>query len=337
MAHQQKGGFPRFTSILKNNILPFLLPSKYPNIGIVLAGGFGLSFLLQMIWQEIPDEKLFFSKTSLIGFSLITLFRLMALLLVYVLVTQHYKIQEHHTLGRNPGLGGLFIAFITGVPAMLISIGIHNLFIYFELKSGNPIPPQLYYYISSESSVYGILLMMIMTVIFPIIIEELFFRGLVFAVLPDKWWIRILVPAVLSSLFAVNRLEFLSFLVIGLCCSFVRYFTDNMLCSCLTRAGFFCTKILMASILPTQDPSEVQNAIDFDRMTIYASMIGIILGIVMILVLIRQLRLLRYLQKNEDMRCESEEGKPLSIPLREHFHIDFVLGIAFLALCWIMS
>ena len=176
-----------------------------------------------------------------------------------------------------------------------------------------------------------------MTVIFPIIIEELFFRGLVFAVLPDKWWIRILVPAVLSSLFAVNRLEFLSLLVIGLCCSFVRYFTDNMLCSCLTRAGFFCTKILMASILPTQDPSEVQNAIDFDRMTIYASMIGIILGIVMILVLIRQLRLLRYLQKNEDMRCESEEGKPLSIPLREHFHIDFIIGVCCLLLCWIMS
>lgn len=337
MAHQQKGGLPDFTSILKNNVLPFLLPSKYPNLGIVMAGGFGLTFLLQMIWQEIPEEKLFFSKTSLIGFSLITLFRLLSLLLVYVLVTEHYKIKEHHTLGRNPGLGGIFIAFITGVPAMLISVGVHNLFIYFELKIGNPIPPQLYYYITSENSVYGILLLLIMTVISPILIEELFFRGLVFSVLPDKWWIRILVPTLLSSLFAVNRLELPALLVIGFCCSFVRYFTENTFCSCLTRLGFFCMKILMSPILPTQDPSEVQNAIDYDRMTIYASMIGIILGLVMILVLIRQLRLLRYLQKNEDMRCESEEGKPLSIPLAEHFHIDFIIGVCCLILCWIMS
>ncbi len=337
MSDHQKRDSSGFTFILKNNILPFLLPSSYPNIGIVMAGGFGLTFLLQMIWQEIPDEKLFFSKTSLIGFSVITLFRLLALLLVFVFVTEHYKISEHYTWGRNPGLGAHFIAFMVGVPAMLIAIGLHNLFIYFELKIGNPIPPQLYYYITSEGSVYGLILMVIMVVIFPILIEELFFRGLVFSVLPDKWWIRIFVPAVLSTLFAVNRLELPAYFVIGLLCSLVRYFTDNTICSCITRLGFFCTKILMAPILPTQDPSEVQNAIDYNRMTIYASLIGIALGIVMLLVLIRQLRYLRYLQKNEDMRCETEEGKPLFIPLSEHFHADFIIGVCCLLLSWIMS
>ena len=61
------------------------------------------------------------------------------------------------------------------------------------------------------------------------------------------------------------------------------------------------------------------------------------LALVMMLVLIRQLRTIRYLQKNEDIRCGSEDGKPLSIPLREHFHADFIIGAAFLALCWIMS
>lgn len=336
MADQHKSG-ASFTSILKNYVLPFLCPSKYPNIGIVLTGAFGLSFLLQMIWQELPEEKLFFSKTSLIGYTLITLFRLLALLLVYVLVTEHYKIREYHTWGRNPGLGGFFIAFLVGVPAMLLSIGAHNLFIYFELKMENPIPPQLYYYITEEGSIYGLVLMIIMVVVFPVLMEELFFRGLVFSVLPDKWWIRIFVPAILSTLFAVNRLELPMYLIIGLCCSIVRYFTDNTICSCLTRFGFFCTKILMASILPTQDPSAVQNAMDYDRMTIYASIIGIALGIVMMIVLIRQLRLLRYLQKNEDMHCETEEGKAISIPLYEHFHIDFIIGVCFLILCWIMS
>ena len=337
MSDQQKRGSLSFPKILKDYVLPFLCPSSYPNLGIVLAGAFGLSFLLQMVWTELPEEKLFFSKTSLIGFSLITLFRLLALLLVYVLVTEHYKIGAHHTWGRNPGVGGFFLAFMVGVPAMMISVGIHNLFIYMELKMENPIPSQLYYYVTEEGSIYGLILMLIMVVVFPVLIEELFFRGLVFAVIPDKWWLRITIPAVLSTLFAVNRLELPSLLVIGLLCSCVRYFTDNALCSCLTRFGFFCTKILLSRFIPNQEPTAVQNAMDYDRMVIYSSVMGVVLGLVMMMVLFRQLRLLRYLQKNEDMRCETEEGKPLAIPLQEHFHIDFVIGVAFLALCWIMS
>ncbi len=337
MSDQQKRGSLGFPTILKEYVLPFLCPSSYPNLGIVMAGAFGLSFLLQMIWAELPEEKLFFSKTSLIGFSLITLFRLLALLLVYVLVTEHYKIGPHHTWGRNPGLGGYFLAFMVGAPVMMVSVGVHNLFIYMQLKMENPIPPQLYYYVTEEGSVYGLILKVIMVVVLPVLIEELFFRGLVYAVIPDKWWLRISIPAILSTLFAVNRLELPVLLITGLLCSCVRYFTDNAICSCLTRFGFFCVRILLSKYLPTQDPAAVQNAMDYDRMTIYASIIGIVLGLVMIMVLLRQLRLLRYLQKNEDMRCGTEEGKPLSIPLREHFHIDFVLGIAFLALCWIMS
>ena len=335
---EKKSGKPlTFISVLKDYVIPFLCPSKYPNIGILLTGAFGLSFILQMVWTEIPDEKLFFSKTSLIGYSLITLFRLLALLLVFVLCTEHYKIQDHHTWGRSPGLGGFFIAFLVGVPAMMISVGVHNLFIYAVLKMENPIPSQFYYYVTEEKSIYGLLLLLIMVVIFPVLIEELFFRGLVYAVLPDRWWIRILIPAFLSTLFAVDRLEFLPLLVIGLMCSCVRYFTDNTLCSCLTRIGYFCTRILLSSFLPTQDPNTVQNALDYNRMTFYSSIIGIVLGIVMMMVLIRQLRLLRYLQKNEDMRCNSEEGKPISIPLKEHFHVDFVIGAACLLLCWLMS
>ena len=337
MSDHQKRGNLTFMSVLKDYVLPFLCPSSYPNLGIVMAGAFGLTFLIQMIWTGYPDEKLFYSKTSLIGYSLITLCRLLALLLVYVLVTEHYKIKEHHTWGRDPGLGGFFMAFLVGIPAMLISVGVHNLFIYLELKLENPIPPQLYYYVTSEKSIYGILLLLVMVVLFPILIEELFFRGLVYAVIPDRWWLRITIPAILSTLFAVNRLELPALFVIGICCSIVRYYTDNTLASCLTRIGYFCMRILLAPILSLQDPNLVQNAIDYNKTTLYSSIIGVSLGIVMMLVVIRQLRMVRYLQKNEDIRCGSEDGKPLSIPLREHFHADFIIGVAFLALCWIMS
>lgn len=337
MNDQKNRGNLTFVDILKDYVLPFLCPSSYPNLGIVMAGAFGLLFLIQMIWTSYPEEKLFYSKTSLIGYSLITLVRLLALLLVYVLVTEHYKIKEHHTWGRNPGLGGFFMSFLAGIPAMMISVSVHNLFIYLELKLENPIPSQLYYYVTSERSVYGILLLLVMVVLFPILIEELFFRGLVYAVIPDRWWLRITIPTILSALFAVNRLELPSLLVIGLICSLVRYYTDNTLASCMTRIGYFCMRILLSSILSLQDPDLVQNAIDYNKTTLYSSIIGVSLGIVMMLVLIRQLRTVRYLQKNEDIRCGSEDGKPLSIPLKEHFHVDFIIGVAFLALCWIMS
>lgn len=323
-------------AILKNRIIPFLLPASVPNIGIVMFGAFGLSYLIQYVWNVFSPDKLFYAKTSLIGYAIITLVRLLALLLVFVFVTEYYKVKDHHTWGRNPGLGTFFMSFLVGVPAMLLSTSAHNLFIYFELKQENPIPSQLYYYVTTENSLYSTLLLLVIGCLLPILIEELFFRGLVYAVLPDKWWIRIPVPALLSTLFAVNRLEFISFLIIGLCASMVRYYTDSALCSMLTRVGLFCMNILLAGILPTQDPDQVQNAIDYNRTTLYASIIALVLGIVMILVLIKQLVYIRYRMKNEDISCNTEEGKQLSIPLHDQFHIDFFFGLAFLALCWMM-
>ena len=323
--------------VLNKYILPFFFPAKVPNLGIVMMGAFGLSYLLQYAWQRVPEERLFYEKTSLIGYSMITLARLLLLLLVYVLVTEHYKIQEHSTWGRNPGLGGFFISFLVGVPAMMLSTSAHNLFIYLELKLDNPLPRQLYYYVTEEQSLYGVLLLMVIGILLPILVEELFFRGLVYAVLPDHWYFRILLPAILGTLFAVNRLEFIPLLIIGLCCSCVRFFTDSTLCSCLTRIGLFCSHTLLAPILTEVAPDAAQNAMDYSRTVLYASLIGAVLGVVMMLVLLKQLFFLRYLQKNEDLRCDSPEGKALAIPFHAHLHIDFLFGVAFLILCWVTS
>ncbi|MBR5975177.1 MAG: hypothetical protein IK020_08350 [Clostridiales bacterium] len=324
-------------AFLKKYILPFFFPAKVPNFGIVLLGAFGLSYLLQYGWQHFPEDRLFYEKTSLIGYSMITLARLLILLLVYVLITEHYKIKEHSTWGRNPGLGGFFISFLVGVPAMLLSTSAHNLFIYLELRLDNPLPRQLYYYVTEEQSLYGLLLMLLIGIVLPILVEELFFRGLVVAVLPDHWYFRILIPAILGTLFAIDRLEFIPLLIIGLCCSAVRFFTDSTLCSCLTRVGLFCSHTLLAPIITEVEPGAAQNAMDYSRTVLYASVIAAVLGIVMMLVLLKQLFFLRYLQKNEDLKCDSPEGKALAIPFYDHFHIDFLFGVAFLILCWITS
>lgn len=321
----------------KNRIYPFVCPPKHPNIGLLLLCTFGMSFLTQLIWQGIPENKLFFSKTSLIGYAVITLFRLLFLLLIYVFVTEHFEIQEHYVWGRNPGLGAFFMSFLVGVPAMLLSIGVHNLFIFFELKLENPIPSQLYYCVSSDSSEYGFLLNLVIGVLFPILIEELFFRGLVYAVLPKFWWVRIFVPALLSTFFATNRLEFFTLLSIALCTSVVRFFTDNVLCSCFTRIGLVCSTVLLRGLLAPQDPELVQNAIDYSRTVLYSSIIGVAIGIVMLMVLFRQLRDYRRQLLNEDARCDSEEAHTLEIPMRAQFRLGFFLGLLFLLLCWIFA
>lgn len=325
-----------FLAVFKNRILPFLIPASVPNIGIVLLGAFSLSYLIQWGWTELAPDKLFYDKSSLIGYSIITLVRLLALLLVYVLVTEHYHVEDHHTWGRNPGLGVFFMSFLVGVPAYLLSCSSHNLFIFAELKMENPIPSQLYYYVTTENTIFSTLLLLVIGCILPVLIEELFFRGLVYSVLPDKWWIRIPLPALISTLFAMNRLEFIPFLIIGLCASAVRYFSDSTLCSILARICMYCMSILFSSILPYQEPDLVQNAIDYNRTTLYASVIGFVLGIVMMIVLLKQLVYVKYRIKNEDISCHSEEGRPIAIPLRDHFHIDFFLGVAFLVLCWVL-
>ena len=337
MNESQKANNLTPLSFLKDYVLPFILPAKVANIGIVLLGAFGLTYLVQAEWLHIPDDKLFYSKTSLIGYAMITLVRMLLLLLVYVLITEHYKIKEYHTWGRNPGLGGFFICFLVGVPAMLLSVSAHNLFIFLELKLNNPLPHQIYYYVTTERSLLGYLLLLVIGLLLPILVEELFFRGLVYAVLPDRWWIRIPLPALLGTLFAVNRLEFIPLLLIGLCSSTVRYFTDSTLGSCLTRVGLFCSHTLLANIITEIEPDSVQNAMDYNRTVLYASLIALVLGLVMLIVLIKQLVYLHYLQKNEDLKCDSPEGKALPIPFYAHFHLDFFFGIAFLILCWITT
>jgi len=330
-----------FLSIIKfiwtQRIYPFIRLPKFPDLGLLLMTAFGSSLLIQMIWQDIPDEKLFFSKTSLIGYAIVTLVRLMALLAIFVLVSEHFKIREHHLWGRNPGLGAFFMSFLSGFPAMLIATSLHNLFIFWELEMENPIPGQLYYYVTEESSIFGLALIFIISILLPLIVEELFFRGLLFSVLPDRWWVRIPIPALLSTLFATNKLEFLMLLVISLFASAIRYFTGNVLCSCAMRLGIASATILLKRVISAQDPSTVQNSIDYSRTVLYASYISLGIGIVMAMVLIRQLRYYRYLQKNEDERCNTEEAKPLAIPLFEHFRIGFFFGIAFLVLCWMRA
>lgn len=322
-------------AILKNRILPFLFPAAMPNLGMVLLGTFSLSYLIQWAWTSFSADKLFYDKTSLIGYAIITLVRLLALLLVYVLITEHYHLDDYYTWGRNPGLGAFFMSFLVGIPAFILSSSAHNLFIYLELKLENPISSQLYYYVTTENTIYSALLLLVIGCILPVLVEELYFRGLLYTVLPDKWWIRIPLPALISTLFAVNRLEFIPFLIIGLCASMVRYYTDCTCCSIVARLCLFCMNILLSNILPYQDPELVQNAIDYDRTTLYSSLIGLVIGIVMLLVLLRQLWYVRYSIKNEDRTCNSEDGKPLAVSISNHFHIDFFLGVAFLILCWI--
>ncbi|MBO4495230.1 MAG: CPBP family intramembrane metalloprotease [Clostridiales bacterium] len=330
-----------FLSVIKSTwtdyIFPFLRLPKYPDLGLLLTTAFGFSFLIQTIWQNIPDEKLFFSKTSLIGYSIVTLVRLMVLLAIFVFTGEHFKIKEHHLWGRDPGLGGVFMSILAGVPAMLIATSVHNLFIFFELQLENPIPGRLYYYVTNESSLFGVALVFIITILLPAIVEELFFRGLLFSILPDKWWIRIPVPALLSTLFATNKLEFLMFLVIGLFASGIRYFTGNVLCSCAMRLGLACASTLLEKVISVQDPSSVQNSIDYSRTVLYASYISLGIGIVMMLVLFRQLRYFKYLQHNEDLHCNTEEAKPLAIPVFEHLRIGFFIGVALIALCWLRA
>ena len=130
---------------------------------------------------------------------------------------------------------------------------------------------------------------------------------------------------------------FFSFLIIGLFASTVRYFTGNVLCSCLMRGGIVSTTILLEHFLSAQDPGSIQNAIDYSRTVLYSSGIALCVGIVMMLVIIKQLRYYRYLQRNEDIRCNTPEARPIQIPLWAHFRLDFFAGIVFIILCWVRA
>lgn len=310
-----------------------LLPARATVGGIVLACG-AFSTLLSLVWMYLPDTVLPFAKTSLIGFSAVTLLRLFLSLLVPVIFfAARYHIEDTRLIGRNPGLGALLLSFLAGAPATLILVALHNLIVRYLTAQGITIVLPAFFYASKDMSAESQLLALASAFLIPVIMQELFFRGLFFSVWPRYTAVlpKILLSAILFALFMQNPVDFIPLLLLGILLGYIRHATNNFLCPVITQISMLLTYFAFSGLLPYLDYVSSMNTYEPDMVSLYTATAAIVMSLLALLPVLAQIRRMSVdaaaLETGED---NEDSG------LRGQFGWSFGLGLVLFATSWVL-
>jgi len=311
-----------------------LLPHT-ASIGPVLLCCALFSTAVTLAWLYLPDGTFPFAKTSLIGFSIVTLLRLFgSLLLPVAFFASWYRLPDRKILGTYPGIGAFLISFVAGIPFSVVFTAIHNFLLRFFIIKDISIPAPAFFFISKDTSDMSRLLSLGVAFLIPILLQELFFRGIVFSFWPSPAAKarKILLSAVLFAVFIENPIDFIPFFLLGILLGYVRQATDNVLCPVLTQIAMLLTYRAFSSLLPYLDWMQIKNASDLDTASLYSSAAALIISLVAFLPVLAQLRRLSH---EADALDQTPESKRKSF-LRGQ--ISWSLGLSFLlfAVNWVI-
>ena len=304
-------------------------------IGNIVLFCAAFSTAVFLIWKFLPDELLPFAKTSLIGFSVVTLVRLfLSLFLPVVFFAQRYRIQDARIIGRYPGIGAALLSFMIGCPVSLIVVAVHNLLVHFFAAKG--ISPALpaFFYSSKDISMESRLLALAAAFLIPILLQELFFRGLLFSVWPRSTAVspKILLSGLLFALFMQNPVDFIPLFFLGVILAYVRHSTDNFLCPVITQVSMLLTYFVFSSLLPYQDYIAVNVTNDADSVYLYTAAAALVMSLLAFLPVLAQLRHLSH----ESARISEFQDEQEEESLHGQFGWSFWLGLILFAASWVL-
>ncbi|MBN1775128.1 MAG: CPBP family intramembrane metalloprotease [Clostridiales bacterium] len=316
-------------------IRPYLPIPEKPTVGFVFGTCALAEVVLILLWQFIPQSVLVWSKTSLIGFSIITVCRLMvSLLLPLVFFISRYSMEDRRVYGINPGFGAIIHSILAGFPAMLLFVAIHNLSARFIILRGIPVPRPAIYCTLLDGSKEATALFFIIGAVLPILLEELFFRGLLNAVLPVSLhnargyiWI-----AFLFAVYMLNPVDFIAFFLLGILLGFIRHNLDNVFCCILTRLSIVGSYLLFRSLMPYLDTSVIRTEADIDPTVLYIALTALIMGTLILIPILSQIRLIAGYLRMERM----DETPGEDVPIRSHIGWSYWLGLLFFAGLWVL-
>jgi len=309
------------------------LPDKATIGGIVLFCA-AFSTVLTLIWKYMPDTILPFAKTSLIGFSLITLIRLfLSLLLPIVYFAVRYHIPDTNMLGRYPGMGAMLLSFMIGCPASLIFVSLHNLIVRFFLAKKIFLTLPAFLYVSKDMSIESRFLTLAAAFLIPVLLQELFFRGLFFSVWPRSTavFLKLLLSAFLFAVFMQNPVDVIPLFLLGLLLAYVRHATDHVLCPVFTQISMLITYYVFSALIPYTDYISGTQA-DFDAASLYTSIAALVMSLLAFLPVLAQLRRMSH----EADRLEPEQTMSWRESLKGQFGWSFGLGLLLFAASWVL-
>ena len=309
--------------------------SSTATIGDTVLFCAAFSTVISLIWKFLPDTILPFAKTSLIGFSVITLVRLFfSLLLPVMYFSFRFQIKDIRIMGRNPGIGAVILSFLIGCPTVLILVAMHNLLIRFFVSKGISLLLPAFFFASDDVSIESRLLVLAAAFVIPVLLQELFFRGLLFAVWPRSTAVlpKVLVSGLLFALFMQNPVDFIPLFVLGIILAYVRQVTDNFVCPVITLISMLVTYYMFSSLLPYLDYITVSVTTDPDSVSLYSAIAALVMSLLAFLPVLSQLRRMSH-DTIRIAQIDKETGKE---SMRGQFGWTFGLGLILFATSWVL-
>jgi len=302
---------------------PALLVLAFLNAGFTLG------------WMYLPDGILPFSKTSLIGYSVITISRLfLALLLPSIFFTGWYRLPDRRILGTYPGIGAFLFSFLIGIPASLITVAVHNLMTRFFVAEGISFASPAFSFVTEDTSSESKLLMYAVVFLIPILAQELFFRGFLFSIWPRSQGtlVKITLSALLFAMFMQYPEEFIPFFLLGLLLGYIRHATDNLLCPILTQISMVLTCFLFSRFLPWLDRDQIRSTADLDKVSLYTAIAVLTINIFTFLPVLANFRRISH---DTDSYTNDPDTDP-SVPIRGTIGWSFVISLILFAAVWVV-
>ncbi|MEI8200104.1 MAG: type II CAAX endopeptidase family protein [Eubacteriales bacterium] len=311
------------------------VPSPVTTVGNIIFFCGVFSTIITLIWKFIPDTILPFAKTSLIGFSVITLARLfLSLLLPVAFFVFRYRIDDTKILGRNPGIGAVILSFLIGCPSALIFVSIHNLLVRFFIAAAIPLTLPAFFYASEDISTESRLLALAAAFIIPVLLQELFFRGLLFSVWPQSSAVfpKILLSGLLFTVFLQNPVDFIPLFLLGILLAYVRHATDHFLCPVITQISMLVTYWLFSSLLPYKDYITASVTGDLDSTSLYTAIAALVMSLLAFLPVLSQLRRMSH----DAAKIARPQDETAAESLHGQFGWSFGLGLILFATSWVL-
>lgn len=314
----------------------FAFFSREPSIGpaFSVSAIFLLAFYLLMTY--LPDSNWAVDKTSLVGFSTVTsLFYLLVFLVPVVLFVYYQRITDHKILGTNPGMGIFLLSALSGIPFAVLFSAIQNFWVYFLVTNEITLPSSPFQFQTADASPEAQSLLIIVSILIPIFMEELLFRGFFFSVWPERSFpvTKIMISAVLFTAFSLRPESVVTTFLLGLLLGFIRQSSGNTLCCVLTRLSVVVSMHLFSSFLPVLQLSEIRGKAEFDRIFLYTSVAAFVICFFVSIPVISQL----YVSGRENLRLRDEVLPEDDVPFIKGLDpLPFFIGILLVSCTWVL-
>ncbi|MEA4888913.1 MAG: CPBP family intramembrane glutamic endopeptidase [Clostridiaceae bacterium] len=222
------------------------------------------------------------------------------ILIPAVVILILFPIPPADLIGAKANAGSLILAVTAGIPAAVIFQGLNNLLIYVLVRSGVNLPQPAAVVGPAGSDLLRqpwpvLLLILVISIIMPGLVEELFFRGILLSSLSSSgaFAAALIAQALAFALFHADMLFILPPFLAGLLLGYIRRQCGSLWPAMLTHMSLNLSLIAINPLLPRITAQYMTGSAQQTTSLLYASLIAACIAAVAfvpLLVLIGSLR-----------------------------------------------